>query len=146
MQTFLPYPDYVESARVLDTRRLGKQIIEARQIGRALTVAGYGWQSHPAVRMWRGYVPSLIRYAYACATEWNRRRPHPHRAFANMLMDHSDTVWYTGLAPPWLGDEAFHSAMRAALLAKDSEWYGQFGWTEEPVIDYVWPTNGLLSR
>lgn len=34
MQTFLPYPDYAESAAVLDLKRLGKQIIEACQIAR----------------------------------------------------------------------------------------------------------------
>ena len=32
MQTFLPYPDFVKSALVLDYRRLGKQRVEARQI------------------------------------------------------------------------------------------------------------------
>lgn len=28
MQTFLPYPDFVESASVLDRQRLGKQRVE----------------------------------------------------------------------------------------------------------------------
>jgi Pyrimidine dimer DNA glycosylase len=42
MQTFLPYPDFVACARVLDSRRLGKQRVEALQILRALLVPDYG--------------------------------------------------------------------------------------------------------
>ena len=53
VQTFLPVPDLRASARALDSKRLGKQRIETLQIMRALTVPGYGWQHHPAVRMWR---------------------------------------------------------------------------------------------
>ena len=51
MQTFLPYPDFTASAAALDPRRLGKQRVEALQVLRGLTVAGYGWRHHPAVRM-----------------------------------------------------------------------------------------------
>jgi len=60
MQTFLAYPDYKLSASVLDMKRLGKQRVEAWQIVQALTVPEYGWKNHPAVKMWRGHVPSLI--------------------------------------------------------------------------------------
>ena len=54
MQTFLPYADFAETARVLDQRRLGKQRVEALQVLRALFIPGYGWRHHPVVRMWRG--------------------------------------------------------------------------------------------
>ena len=40
MQTFLPYPDFVQTAGVLDARRLGKQRVETIQVMRALTVPG----------------------------------------------------------------------------------------------------------
>ncbi|GAA3827626.1 pyrimidine dimer DNA glycosylase/endonuclease V [Nocardioides panacisoli] len=43
MQTFLPYADFARSARSLDPKRLGKQRVEALQVVRALTTAGYGW-------------------------------------------------------------------------------------------------------
>ena len=36
MQTFLPYPDFTQSAKTLDYRRLGKQRVEAWQILNAL--------------------------------------------------------------------------------------------------------------
>ena len=32
MQTFLPYPDFERSAKVLDNKRLGKQRVEVLQI------------------------------------------------------------------------------------------------------------------
>lgn len=44
MQTFLPYPNFAASARVLDNRRLGKQRVECVQILKAIQ-PGYatGW-------------------------------------------------------------------------------------------------------
>ncbi len=36
MQTFLPYPDFKESFRALDSKRLGKQRVEAFQILNAI--------------------------------------------------------------------------------------------------------------
>ena len=144
MQSFLPYSSFERSARVLDRKRLGKQIIEARQIGNAAVNPRNGWAHHPAARSWRGHVGALIRYAWQCDREWRRRGFAPHLAFRNMLLDHPalDGVWpWPDLAPapPWVGDERLHASMRAALLAKDPEWYGQFGWTERPVVAYDWP-------
>ena len=54
MQTFLPVADFAESARLLDSPRLGKQRVETLQILRALELPDYGWANHPAVLMWRG--------------------------------------------------------------------------------------------
>jgi predicted RNase H-like HicB family nuclease len=83
MQTFLPYLDFAECARVLDDRRLGKQRVEVLQIARAITVPGYGWRHHPAVRMWRGYEEALggLRHGSARTVgprsyprhDWDRR-------------------------------------------------------------------------
>jgi hypothetical protein len=41
--------------------------------------------------------------------------------------------------PPWLGMPEFHASHRAALLAKKPAYYAQFGWTEEPSLEYFWP-------
>lgn len=60
MQTFLRYEDFVATAAVLDDRRLGKQRVETYQIPRALTWSSHGWKNHPAVKMWRGFVPALV--------------------------------------------------------------------------------------
>ena len=73
MQTFLPFPDFQQSAAVLDRERLGKQRVEALQTLRALVIPEYGWQSHPAIRMWMGYVPALTMYGLAMVDEWTAR-------------------------------------------------------------------------
>ena len=73
MQTFLPYPDLRVSCQVLDDRRLGKQRVETYQILRALTWPQYAWKNHPAVRMWRGFVPALVVYGLESCREWVRR-------------------------------------------------------------------------
>jgi len=135
MQTFLPYPDFAESARVLDRLRLGKQRVECLQLLRALLVPGAGWANHPAAKMWRGYAGALAAYGRAVVAEWTAR-------------GYRDTCGakITELAgaapvtmPPWLGRPDFHASHRGNLLRKSPEWYGQFGWTESPELPYVWP-------
>ena len=73
MQTFLPWPDFATSAKALDMRRLGKQRVETLQILKALTDENYGWQHHPATKMWRGYEVGLVNYGVAICAEWITR-------------------------------------------------------------------------
>src|SRR4051812_49729457 len=73
MQTFLPYPDFAESAAALDSKRLGKQRVEALQVLRALTRPAYGWKRHPAVRMWAGCAEGVGAYGVAVCLEWISR-------------------------------------------------------------------------
>lgn len=131
MQTFLPYENFTQSAKVLDYRRLGKQRIEASQILKALADPTYGWQNHPATKMWRGYTVALIEYRNIIIQEWI------NRGYKNNMeiMSLPRGVRY----PPWLGDERVHSSHRANLLRKDPDWYGQFGWTEKKQNSYYWP-------
>lgn len=135
MQTFLPFSSFALSATVLDSRRLGKQRVEAHQIRRALLGVASGWRNHPATRMWEGRVAALGLYTNAMIDEWIRR------GFRN-TMRHCPT--YRGqevLMPDWLGDPAFHASHRSNLLRKDPEHYGALGWTESPDLEYVWPGN-----
>ncbi len=149
MQTFLPHPSFERSARALDDRRLGKQRVEAMQILRALTRPVYGWQHHPAVRMWRGYEEALGAYAVAICREWCRRGfadtcevkilddlaaagvPTPPRSQADLRR--------AGALPPWLGRRAFHASHRSSLLRKDPEHYGPRFGDVAPDLEYVWP-------
>ena len=70
MQTFLPFPDFVPSARALDQKRLGKQRVETIQVLRGLIQPGYGWRHHPAVKMWTGYEEALVRYGLDMCGVW----------------------------------------------------------------------------
>lgn len=142
MQTFLPSPDFAECAVVLDSRRLGKQIIESRQIWRAANHITGGWRNHPATIAWRPWTDALVRYTLEMSHEWHRRYGRVHGAWTNLVqIDLKGRVPAANrtVLPPWLGDEQLHASHRAALLAKDPAHYRQFGWTEQPAIAYVWP-------
>lgn len=74
MQTFLPYRSFIESAKCLDNKRLGKQRVEVLQILNTLTGKSNGWSNHPAVRMWRGYERALCAYGLEVCEEWHYER------------------------------------------------------------------------
>jgi len=142
MQTFLPFADFRESAAALDTSRLGKQRVEALQVLRALVIPEYGWQSHPAVRMWMGHVPALTMYGLAMADEW-MERGHPDNTRTNIAEfapqaahpDYASRI----IMPPWLGHEDLHLSHRSKLISKDPKHYAPiFPGTEEK-LEYVWP-------
>lgn len=137
MQTFLPYPDFMASAKVLDDKRLGKQRVECLQILRCLAGLTDGWKNHPAVKMWRGNPSCLSVYGITVCKEW-RGRGFKDTVLISLYNIHPDGP-PGSVFPSWLGNPAFHAAHRAALLAKDPEHYGQFRWTEEPKIEYIWP-------
>ena len=150
MQTFLPYPDFVRSAKTLDNARLGKQRVEALQILRALHVPGYGWRNHPAVRMWRGYEEALAAYGLAVCREWCARgyadtceakivaelrtiTGRRTRVRSQAKLRERDRL------PSWLGRRAFHRSHRSALLRKDPEWYGPRVTGTPDDLELIWP-------
>lgn len=137
MQSFLPYPDFAKSAKCLDRLRLGKQRIEVLQI---LNTIAYGsrWANHPAVNMWRGHEHYLIAYGVAVCKEWISRG-YQDTCYEKIAA--FGKIFPEGDYPLFIGDEAFHSAHRAALLAKNYAHYSVFGWNERPAINYVWPTK-----
>lgn len=138
MQTFLPYADFQRSAQTLDNKRLGKQRVEVLQILKALSNPSYGWQNHPAVKMWRGHATALERYGFVVCREW-QNRGFNDTCMRKILSINEPTMWCT--YPLWLGNEQFHASHRSNLLRKDPKHYGQFGWTEPHDLPYVWPTT-----
>jgi hypothetical protein len=145
LQTYLPFPDFRASARALDYRRLGKQRVECYQILRVLGGHTRAWRTHPAVLMWRGHRGALVRYAIAICREW-RRRGYRDSLLPKFLRIAARLHPRESRRPPWIGDPALHSAYRAALLAKQPDWYAQFAWSELPQIAYLWPRSAPVSR
>jgi len=131
MQTFLPYKDFKESAKVLDNKRLGKQRVEAYQIYKALTEENNGWRNHPAVLMWKGHEDCLLEYMFAMIEEWTSR------GFKDTIAEKFEGIKINPLPPSWLGDPEFHAAHRSNLLRK-SEHYKQFNWREPNNLPYIW--------
>lgn len=150
MQTFLPYAGFAATATVLDPLRLGKQRVEALQVLRGLTVAGYGWRRHPAVRMWAGYEEALVRYGLEICRVW-RAPARADTVAASLTAQVSsrcgiarvraqDELAAAGELPPWLGRDDVHLSHRAALVRKYPEYYAPlFG--DLPDLPYVWPSS-----
>lgn len=135
MQTFLPYPDYNQSAKVLDQKRLGKQRVECLQIINTLAGISEGWQHHPVMHMWRGYETSLIDYGVSICTEWQSRGYTDN--VSNML-ESLRGRFRQSCTPPWVGCEAFHRSHRSNLSRKLPYYYNRF-WTEPTDLPYLWP-------
>ncbi|EID52540.1 MSMEG_6728 family protein [Saccharomonospora xinjiangensis] len=151
MQTFLPYPDFAATARVLDLRRLGKQRVETLQVLRALTVPGHGWRRHPAVRMWAGYEEALTRYGLAMCEHWTAQG-RADTCAVKLVADLAGALGVTTVRdqdalaaahelPPWFGDEAFHRSHRSALVRKDPEHYRPAFPDVPDDLPYVWPPS-----
>ncbi|MEQ4302674.1 MSMEG_6728 family protein [Plantactinospora sp. B6F1] len=150
MQTFLPYPDFGQTARSLDQLRLGKQRVEAIQVLRGLVRPGYGWRHHPAVKMWAGYEEALVRYGLDICAEWvstGRADTCAGTLVADLAagcglstVRRQDELAAAGELPPWIGRDDLHLSHRSALLRKDPVHYGPiFG--EVPEVPYVWPSS-----
>lgn len=139
MQTFLPYPDFYDSANCLDDKRLGKQRVECKQILLALAIGGQ-YRYHPATKMWVGFELALAEYGKTVCEVWIDRGNEDQTVnfFTTILNSHRP---YTIKFPWWFGYDAFHSAHRAALLHKNERYYSQFGWSETPALDYWWPVS-----
>jgi hypothetical protein len=150
MQTFLPYPDFAACARVLDTKRLGKQRVEALQVVRALLRPDYGWRNHPAVLMWKGYEEALGRYGIEVCRAW-RARGVADTCEPKILADlhlfgvepirGQDELAAAGALPPWLGDPSLHRSHQSALLRKDPQRYGPCFPEVPDHLPYVWPVR-----
>jgi hypothetical protein len=147
MQTFLPYPSFVESARVLDRARLGKQRVEALQVLRAVTIPTYGWRNHPVAKMWRGYVPALTKYALVVTDVWiEQGHADTVRPQVLLFAPEVDALPQDALElPPWINNEAFHLSHRSNLVRKDPEFYGKLFPGVPDDLPYLWPGETRLG-
>lgn len=129
MQTFLPYPDILQSVQCLDYRRLGKQRVEAMQTYNQITRGSGGYPHHPVNDMWREYPSALAYYHNACIMEWCAR-------------GYKNTMEYLPIddlvMPYWLGNEKLHLSHQSNLMRKDPVYYGQFDWQVPDNLPYIW--------
>jgi hypothetical protein len=134
MQTFLPYANLSKSLKSLDSKRLGKQRVEAHQILNILLerTKTKGWRNHPAVKMWKGHTNVLKLYFNKSVKLWISK------GYRNNMK--LETIKGKIIFPPWFGNKKFHASHRSNLLRKDKEFYSKFGWKEKDNLDYVWPT------
>ena len=149
MQTFLAEPTFQEAARVLDQKRLVKQLLEGRQIMAALAGETKGWVNHPATKMWRNYEDSLYRYLFSVAVElnnrgykwknnWNEIDRLYSEHFSDKIGEYDDSQF-----------ERVINTHRRSLYLKDPIHYNQYKqYAESEAADvccdrcnYYWPTH-----
>jgi len=135
MQTFLPYANFEQSAACLDRQRLGKQRVETKQIYLALTQPSYGWQNHPAVKMWRGCEVALAAYGQAMCREWIGR------GYNDTMLPFFESIAAAsiGKLPSWYGDDTFHVSHRSNLIRKLPAHYSPLWPDVSAELPYVWP-------
>ena len=137
MQTFLPYPDFEKTFKVLDYRRLGKQRVEALTLIHVIEgikddgSKPKGWVNHPITIMWKPFLNALKLYHNHAIEEWKRRG---YNNFMELFNIDESSIEF----PDWLGYELFHASHRANLLRKDYDYYSKYGWIENPDDPYLW--------
>jgi len=155
MQTFVPWPNFDESASVLDSKRLNKQLLEGRQVYNILSsnkTTG-AWVNHPAVKMWRNYDNALFDYLLAIKIECNTRGIETTKNWQAITTMHKNN-WDRGnktILPPWWNDDRVHLSHRQNLYTKDSEYYAFFVDDNRlkkvsccEKCNYFWPTHTLF--
>jgi hypothetical protein len=132
MQTFLPYPDFYKTAQILDTKRLGKQRVEALQILKG------NWPNHPASKMWLNHHGALACYGIAICDEWI------NRSYMDSCRQQIEFFLGDDTPPYWLGDKNFHLGYQSNLVRKLPEHYRQFFPDVPDNLPYIWPKPNLV--
>jgi len=128
MQIFLPFADFIKSLTALDSKRLGKQRIEAFQLWLAITnrTNKVGWKRHPLVKMWQGFEVALRDYICKSVEIFGSRKTKDGKRFYDNtkmleyidkydLKIKSDEVI---TLPSFIGKDEFHDSHKAMLFHK----------------------------
>jgi len=156
MQTFLPSRNFVTVARMLDSKRLNKQILEGYQILNVLSGMSPtgGWRNHPAVKMWRGHEMVLYKYIGAMIAEAKLRgiKTDKNEENINNLFSKVGDSWGENM-PDWYFDEKkimrIVTTHKANLFNKDPMYYAHFGYAKHSIFNqpccstckYYWVTH-----
>jgi hypothetical protein len=117
VNTFMPYEDFEQVAKVLDVKRLGKQRVEAMQIINIITdkTKTKGWRSHPVVKMWQDYPDALKLYYNTIVKEWIAR------SYTNNMKLYKIP---NKVVMPWFVKcKTLHLSHQASLIRKEPEYY-----------------------
>ena len=112
MQTFLPFFNFKRTARLLDSKRLNKQIVEAYQI---LTDRVPNL-NHPAYLMWKNSKGTLQKYILVCCNEYTLRFNKVHSIYSKMTKKYIDKCDFQKYNLLFLSH-------KVNLLRKDYEYY-----------------------
>lgn len=116
MQIFIVGTPY-ETAEILDSIRLNKQLIENKQTMDAILGSGKGWFNHPVVKSYKNHFHWL--YYYNLCLFWYSRGDKP---MAKKMSDKAMAF------KPNFHTEEYFNQMKRRLFEKDEEYYKQWSY------------------
>lgn len=105
----------LETAKILDKRRLNKQIIECKQILKAIAGDTKAWANHPATKMYKDHQEWLKLYMH-CLNAYRLN----NISAAKYLSNYVDTM------RPQFHTKEYFDQMKRRLYTKDPIHYAEF--------------------
>lgn len=144
--TWLPYPDYKESASALDSQTLILQVdhvLAVLDVLHETSTSTFKGAPDRLVNMWRGHEPQLCEYGLEILEE-AQSRP----ADIRITKEDQDTLeWHLDCAssgdfslekPKWFGDIDLHNSHKSGLLRLRPEYYRD-KFDVSRTLEIVWP-------
>ena len=156
MQVFIIGSPF-ETAKILDKRRLNKQIIEVNQILNAIK-GSKAWHNHPCTIQYKGHVDWLENYL-SCLIYY-KNGLELHAEVESDLADvcrhsfHENLCKEAHVLKPWVSDtEEYFNQMKRRLYTKNKIHYSQYSYLGESnqnwyFVNNEWKiyTNGKLIK
>ena len=136
MQVFVPFQDPFECAKVLDSRRFNKQILECKQILKAIRGESTAWANHPCVLMYKDHADWLQMYlnAFEC-----------YKAYKDLLEeDFDEAMVHFFLASEW-GEKAM-SCFPSFLTDSFTSQHRRRLYTKSPHFYMMWADLGTSDE
>ena len=129
MQVFI-IGSALETAKILDKKRLNKQIIECQQILKSINGETKAWANHPCTIQYRKHVNWLISYMHCLKAIFNKDI-HKARIWNAYALDNT----------PNFHTQDYFENMKRRLYTKNHEHYKQFEYLGESYENWYWVDN-----
>ena len=138
MQVFVPHKNPFECAQALDTRRFNKQILECKQILKAIRGESTAWANHPCVLMYKKHADWLQMYlntfeCFKAYMDLAKEDFDEAMILYNLAKEWGDTA--TMIFPPFFTD-SFLEQHRRRLYTKSPMYYQE--WSDLGTSDENW--------
>lgn len=123
MQVFVPFPSPIDIAKVMwtDQKRYNKQIIEVKQIIKAIDGA-IAWSNHPIVKMYKEHEDWLLCYLLCLDSFREFMRTHNSEKYDNAVDNSNNADAYR----PSFIDDRLCDQHKRRLYTKSPSLYPQF--------------------
>lgn len=127
MNVFVPYQSPLDCAEAMwaDQKRYNKQIVECRQILKAIDGETKAWANHPCTRMYKEYRSWLSYYMRCLICYRNYKKENGCTESSHLVQSVLWSEKADAIRPPFLTDE-FCNQHKRRLFTKAPDLYPQF--------------------